>query len=41
MDDPDKIEETQDMLRDVEERYGYYDQEVVRARSHFQFLNEE
>ncbi len=40
MDDPDKIEKTADMLRDVEERYGYYDAEVVRARSHFQLLNE-
>jgi predicted ATP-binding protein involved in virulence len=40
MDDPEKVDETADMLRDVEEKYGYYDEEVVRARGHFQFLNE-
>ena len=40
MDDPDKIKETAALLRDVEERYGYYDEEVIRARSQFDFLNE-
>ena len=40
MDDPDKVEETEKMLRDVEKRYGYYDEEVVRARSHFHLLTE-
>ncbi|MEZ4959891.1 MAG: AAA family ATPase [Saprospiraceae bacterium] len=40
MDDPDKVEETEALLRDVEERYGYYDEEVVRARGQFEFLNE-
>ncbi len=40
MDDPEKVNETADMLKDVEEKYGYYDEEVVRARGHFQFLNE-
>ncbi|MCB0520731.1 MAG: AAA family ATPase [Lewinellaceae bacterium] len=41
MDDPDKVEETEALLRDVEERYGYYDEEVVRARGQFEFLNED
>ncbi|MBK9014582.1 MAG: hypothetical protein IPM82_11155 [Saprospiraceae bacterium] len=40
MDDPEKVGETADMLQDVEAKYGYYDEEVVRARGHFQFLNE-
>ena len=41
MDDPDKIKETEDMLRDIEEKYGYYDEEVIRARGQFEFLNED
>lgn len=41
MDDPDKIKETENMLRDVEEKYGYYDEEVIRARGQFEFLNED
>lgn len=40
MDDPEKIAETADLLRDVEAKYGYYDEEVVRARGQFEFLNE-
>jgi predicted ATP-binding protein involved in virulence len=40
MDDPDKVKETAELLRDAEERFGYYDSEVVRARSHFHTLNE-
>ena len=41
MDDPEKIKETELLLRDVEEKYGYYDEEVVRARGQFEFLNED
>jgi predicted ATP-binding protein involved in virulence len=40
MDDESKAKETESLLHDVEEKYGYYDEEVVRARAHFQFLNE-
>lgn len=40
MDDPAKVSETADLLRDAEAKYGYYDEEVVRARGQFQFLNE-
>jgi len=40
MDDPDKVQETEAMLHELEEKYGYYDEEMVRARAHFQTLNE-
>jgi len=40
MDDPEKVDETASLLQDVEAKYGYYDEEVVRARGQFQFLNE-
>lgn len=40
MDDPEKVDETANLLHDVEAKYGYYDEEVVRARGQFQFLNE-
>jgi len=41
MDDPEKTKETEVLLRDVEAKYGYYDEEVVRARGQFEFLNED
>ena len=40
MDDPDKKKETEDILRDIEEKECYYDEEVIRARGQFEFLNE-
>ncbi len=39
MDDPAHIKETESLLRELEETYGYYHEEVVRARAHFNTLN--
>jgi predicted ATP-binding protein involved in virulence len=40
MDTPEKNNETADMLHEMEAKYGNYDEEIMRARGHFQFLNE-
>lgn len=39
MNDPKKIKETESLLHELEENYGYYHDEVVRARAHFNTLN--
>lgn len=41
MDDPEKAGEANDMLREMESKYGSDDPEIIRARMHQEFMNEE
>ncbi|MCO6491065.1 MAG: AAA family ATPase [Phaeodactylibacter sp.] len=41
MDDPEMVEEANNMLREMEGKYGSDDPEIIRARMHQEFMNEE
>ena len=41
IDDPGKIVEANDMLEEMEEKYGRDDPEIIRARMHLEFMNDE
>ncbi len=41
IDKPEETETTKHLLREMEEKYGSDDPEIMRAKMHFEFLNEE